>query len=80
MKVAHVRFRDAPSRRTYLVRLRKRMYAAGHSPDYVTKWIRARFGPRLPVTYVFGQDDAERADDAALELPGVSCKIEEDDT
>lgn len=77
MPVAHVSFRDAPSRRTYLVRLRKRMYADDLRPDYVTAWIRARFGPKLPITYVFGRDDAERAVDAALEVPGVTCKVEE---
>jgi hypothetical protein len=77
MKVAQLRFRDAAVRRTYLDLLRERMYAAGYSPDYVTDWIRGRFDPKLHVAHVFGRDDADRAADVALEVRGVSCKMED---
>lgn len=77
MKVAHVSFRDDVARNSFLRRLKRRMRADGHPPDYVTKWVGERFDPELAVIYVIGDEHADRCDVVALDISGVTCKIEE---
>ena len=77
MKVAHVSFRDDVARNLFLRRLKRRMRTDGLEPDYVSKWVRERFDPELDVIYVIGDEHAERCDDIAIDVSGVTCKIEE---
>lgn len=77
MKSVAIRFRNAAARKAYLAALRRRWKEVGYSADYIDDWIRAVFDPKLPVAYVFGRDDADRAADVALDIPGVSYTFEE---
>ncbi len=75
MKTVAIRFSDDAARRAYLSALRKRWREVGYSADYTDDWIHAVFDPKVPVAYVFGRDDADRAADVAIDVPGVSYEF-----
>jgi hypothetical protein len=75
VKFVELHFQSATARRNYLAALRKRWLAVGYSKEYITDFLRATFDPKLSVFYVYGRDDADRAADVAIDVPGVSYKF-----
>lgn len=76
MKIAIVRFATQDARRSYLDRLRKRMYATGYEPHQVTDIFRGASISKTLISFS-GTDDAERAADVATECRGVLCRVTE---